>query len=237
VNTEDSLKSEEEAYFYGQQNSEFTPRHQSSSSGGEVQSKEQVDNKVFLIVSDSQSTIVLVDLISLRVVFASKSVRRQEASLVSCVGVANDSQLEKYKKHIREIRMHRMSQLTRGDIEISRLCIVAMFESGDFGLYRASEGETHEIVHGFLKVEYASAIRKRKAKLKLRRTIWNEPSANDAVEFEDSNMYSMARVENLNGYSGIVISGPRPVFISASAGLPFAVPLTFSELPCNYIIT
>jgi len=196
-------------------------------------SEDEKCGSMYLVVSDSQSAVVIFNLDSLRVILASKSVRRQEALLISCVGADNDLEFEKHKKHVREIRVHRMQQIDRKHDALSRLCLVAMFEAGDFGLYRATE-TISGCIAGFLKVEYASAIRKRKAKMKLRRTIWNEPAANDAVEFEDSNMYSMTRVDSINGYSGLVISGPRPVFVSASAGYPFAIPITFPELPCIF---
>lgn len=225
-----NLEEVEDEYFYGKRRFDKKDTDKQPDIDTHMEVSGDRTAHMYLAASDSQSAVVLFNLEELKVVFASKSVRRQETYLVSCVSAPDDTHIESYKKHIREIRVHRMRRMNY-DEEVSRLCLVAMFEAGDFGLYRATE-TISGLISGFLKVEYASAIRKRKAKMKLRRTIWNEPSSNDAVEFEDSNMYSMTRVESLNGYSGLVISGPRPVFISALAGYPFAIPITFPELPC-----
>jgi hypothetical protein len=136
------------------------------------------------------------------------------------------------KRQIKDVRMHRMG-CSSDTTALTRLCLLAIFETGDLGLYAGTEVSSGNI-SAFNKVPYSFAIRKRKAKLKLRRSGKGDTDKDgEAVQFEDSNMYSIARVVGggLNGYTGMIVSGPRPIFISSSRSSPFVIPLTFPELP------
>ena len=48
---------------------------------------------------------------------------------------------------------------------------------------------------------------------------------------EDPSLYSMCRVSGLDGRNGLLVSGPRPFFLSVEKGYPVFLPIAFPELP------
>jgi hypothetical protein len=127
-----------------------------------------------------------------------------------------------------------------------RLTIVALLDTADVVVFAANSfdgsvsSSTSNAIKRFIKVHSAVITRRRKTRIRLKRA---SAASNAAIKnilmsqsatlspLDSCLAYGIKRAAQIDGRSGFVCYGLRPVFVFNDAGLPSVLPLTFPELP------